>query len=53
MKLTYYSQSSFMVDVQGKKILFDPFITDNELARDVNGSKKNRMGNQIEHKLIS
>jgi L-ascorbate metabolism protein UlaG (beta-lactamase superfamily) len=39
MKLTYYGQSSFMVDVQGKKILFDPFITDNELARDVDVNK--------------
>lgn len=39
MKLTYYGQSSFLVDVQGKKILFDPFITYNELAKDVDINK--------------
>ncbi len=35
MKLTYYGHSTFLVDVQGKKILFDPFITYNELAKDI------------------
>ncbi len=35
MKLTYYGQSCFLVDVQGKKILFDPFITGNPLAADI------------------
>ncbi len=35
MKLTYYGHASFLVDVQGKKILFDPFITYNELAKKV------------------
>jgi L-ascorbate metabolism protein UlaG (beta-lactamase superfamily) len=39
MKLTYYGQSSFLVDVQGKKILFDPFITNNELAKNVDVNK--------------
>ncbi len=39
MKLTYYGKSSFLVDVQGKKILFDPFITYNELAKNVDINK--------------
>lgn len=32
MKLTYYGHSCFSVDVKGKHLLFDPFITYNELA---------------------
>lgn len=32
MKFTYYGQSCFLVEVNGKKLLFDPFITGNELA---------------------
>ena len=35
MKLTYYGHSCFQVEIKGKKILFDPFITYNELAKDV------------------
>ena len=35
MKLTYYGHSTFLVDVQGKKILFDPFISYNELAKNI------------------
>ncbi|MES2373669.1 MAG: metal-dependent hydrolase [Bacteroidota bacterium] len=35
MKLTYYGHSCFDVEIKGKKILFDPFITYNELAKDV------------------
>lgn len=35
MKLTYYGHSCFQVEVKGKKILFDPFITYNELAKDI------------------
>ncbi len=35
MKITYYGQSSFAVSVGGKTILFDPFITGNELAKDI------------------
>lgn len=30
--MTYYGQSCFMVEAGGHKILFDPFITPNELA---------------------
>lgn len=33
MQLTYYGHSCFQVTIDGKKILFDPFITYNELAK--------------------
>jgi L-ascorbate metabolism protein UlaG (beta-lactamase superfamily) len=36
MKLTYYGQSCFAVETGGKNLLFDPFITPNELARYIN-----------------
>ncbi len=41
MKLTYYGHSAFTVEVAGKSLLFDPFITPNELAKgiDVSGIK--------------
>jgi L-ascorbate metabolism protein UlaG (beta-lactamase superfamily) len=32
MKVTYYGHSCFAVQVNGKHLLFDPFITPNELA---------------------
>lgn len=35
MKVTYYGQSCFLLELQGTKILFDPFITPNELAKDI------------------
>ncbi len=35
MKLTYYGHSCFSVTIKGKNILFDPFITYNELAKDI------------------
>lgn len=35
MKLTYYGHSCFSVEVAGKTLLFDPFITANELAKDI------------------
>jgi len=35
MKITYYGQSSFLVDIGGYKILFDPFISPNPLAKDI------------------
>ncbi|HEY1024585.1 MAG TPA: metal-dependent hydrolase [Sphingobacteriaceae bacterium] len=35
MNITYYGQSCFMLEADDKKILFDPFITPNELAKDV------------------
>jgi len=36
MKFTYYGHSCFSVEIKGKAILFDPFITYNELAKNVN-----------------
>ncbi|NTS41657.1 metal-dependent hydrolase [Flavisolibacter sp. BT320] len=32
MQFTYYGQSCFAVEMGGKRVLFDPFITPNELA---------------------
>jgi L-ascorbate metabolism protein UlaG (beta-lactamase superfamily) len=39
MKLTYFGHSCFLVEVNSKKILFDPFISSNELAKDIDISK--------------
>jgi L-ascorbate metabolism protein UlaG (beta-lactamase superfamily) len=36
MKLTYYGHSCFSVKVNGKHLVFDPFITGNELAKNIN-----------------
>lgn len=35
MRFTYYGHSCFAVEVKGKKLLFDPFITGNELAKHI------------------
>lgn len=35
MLFTYYGHSCFSVEIQGKKLLFDPFVSPNELARTV------------------
>lgn len=35
MNLTYYGHSCFSITVNGKKLLFDPFITANELAKHI------------------
>jgi L-ascorbate metabolism protein UlaG (beta-lactamase superfamily) len=35
MLLTYYGQSCFSVEIKGKNILFDPFITPNDLAKEI------------------
>ena len=35
MEFTYYGHSCFSVTVNKKKLLFDPFITGNELAKDI------------------
>ncbi|MEN7546450.1 metal-dependent hydrolase [Rapidithrix thailandica] len=36
MKITYYGHSCFSIETGGKHLLFDPFITPNELAKDIN-----------------
>lgn len=41
MKLTYYGQSCIELDFDGKKLLFDPFITGNPLAKDIDVSSLN------------
>lgn len=35
MKFTYYGHSAFMIETMGKQLLFDPFISPNELAKGV------------------
>ncbi|MGF7081235.1 metal-dependent hydrolase [Mucilaginibacter sp. UYCu711] len=35
MKTTYYGQSTIMIETGGKKLLFDPFITPNPAAKDI------------------
>ena len=39
MKFTFYGHSCFAVETGGKKLLFDPFITGNELAKSVDVNK--------------
>lgn len=35
MKVTYYGHSSFLVDLNGHRLLFDPYISGNELASEI------------------
>ena len=35
MNITYYGHSCFGIEINGKYLLFDPFITPNELAKDI------------------
>jgi L-ascorbate metabolism protein UlaG (beta-lactamase superfamily) len=35
MRFTYFGHSSFAMELQGKQVVFDPFITPNELARNI------------------
>ncbi|WP_226805277.1 metal-dependent hydrolase [Agriterribacter humi] len=39
MRFTYYGHSCFAVQIKGKKILFDPFITPNALAKNIDISQ--------------
>ena len=39
MKFTFYGHACFSIEVAGKKLLFDPFITGNELAKDIDIEK--------------
>ncbi|HYG22525.1 MAG TPA: metal-dependent hydrolase [Verrucomicrobiae bacterium] len=36
MKLTYFGHSAFLVETAKHRLLFDPFITPNELAKNIN-----------------
>jgi len=39
MKVTYYGHSCFAVEVNGKTLLFDPFISGNPLAQQIEWKK--------------
>lgn len=39
MKYTYYGQSCFLIETANKKFLFDPFISQNPLASDIDITK--------------
>jgi L-ascorbate metabolism protein UlaG (beta-lactamase superfamily) len=39
MKITYHGHSCFSIEVSGKTLLFDPFITGNPLAKNIDVSK--------------
>jgi len=39
MNFTYYGQSCFAIEVGGKHLLFDPFITGNELAKHIDSTQ--------------
>jgi L-ascorbate metabolism protein UlaG (beta-lactamase superfamily) len=39
MKVTYYGHACFAAQIAGKTLLFDPFITGNELAKNIDVSK--------------
>ena len=39
MKFTYYGHACFAVEAGGKSVLFDPFITPNPLAKDIDINK--------------
>jgi L-ascorbate metabolism protein UlaG (beta-lactamase superfamily) len=39
MKYTYYGQSSFLLETDTKKLLFDPFISQNPLAKGIDLAK--------------
>lgn len=39
MQFTYYGHATFAVEADGKTLLFDPFITDNPLAGEIDAKK--------------
>ena len=39
MKFTFYGHACFAIETEGKKLLFDPFISGNELAKDIDINK--------------
>lgn len=39
MKITYYGHSCFLVELNGKHVIFDPFISPNELAAHIDVSE--------------
>ncbi len=49
MKITYYGQNTLHIEVSGKHILIDPFITDNPLCKD----KVNPLSLQADYILLT
>jgi L-ascorbate metabolism protein UlaG (beta-lactamase superfamily) len=43
MQITYYGHSCFAAEINGKHLLFDPFVSGNPLAKAVD-IKKNKSG---------
>jgi L-ascorbate metabolism protein UlaG (beta-lactamase superfamily) len=41
MKITYYGHSCFCAEINGKCLLFDPYISPNELAKNINPDQLN------------
>ena len=39
MRFTYYGHACFGIEAAGKKLLFDPFITGNPLAKEIDVEK--------------
>ncbi|HLR38594.1 MAG TPA: MBL fold metallo-hydrolase, partial [Chitinophagaceae bacterium] len=39
MNFTYYGHACFSVEISGKQLLFDPFISGNELAKEIDKDK--------------
>ena len=35
-QVTYFGHSCFLIETLGAKVLFDPFISPNELAKEIN-----------------
>ena len=42
MQFTFYGHACFAVEVEGKKLLFDPFISPNEKASAINVIRNRR-----------
>lgn len=36
MKITYFGHACFLIETKGMTLMFDPFVTQNELAKDIN-----------------
>jgi len=49
MKITYYGQNTLHIQVSGKNLIIDPFITDNPLAKD----KVNPLSLQADYILLT
>ena len=48
MKITYYGHSCFLIETKGKQLLLDPFISGNELAKNIDVNAIN-----VDYMLVS